>query len=466
MIEYHVMHKKNKYIVFHPESLSLFLVSADIGKILEQYESKAINRNQITNNTDYLDDKISMIFVYLENKIKDKISKDLKWSNKEPKTLCLFISQDCNLRCSYCFANHGAFGGMEKLMTIDIAKKSIDKLLSKSSNNFVEFFGGEPFLNFPLMKEVEEYGRKTGLEIKYTTITNGTIMNDAIEKFIIDNLFYLCISLDGPKEINDSQRFGNIGSVHDMAEATIKRLNSKRTPLAIKCTATKKSIRTLGDIAEYISSFGVKSMAFAPVARIPQESELYISDREFEIYADKLSKIAVKILNQLALGNVTTSVSPIFRILSQLVTKTRMVHHCSAGREYIAVTADGDVYPCHEFVGIEEFKMGNVNDEDFPGETYNRIKNIFDNHSVYAFDECKACWARFLCGGDCAVRSHIYNGDLFKPTKRKCILIKSILEALLPEIVDIFQDENKTQNILKRFNEFKSRDTSPNLLQI
>lgn len=455
MVDLHVIHKSDGYIVFHPESLSLFSVSEDLGKILEFLELESPKYDLEALEMYNSDIRLGEVIRFFDKLKIKKHGRDLTWINMAPKTLCLFISQDCNLRCNYCFASHGAFGGEEKSMTINTAKACVDKLLSKNSNNFIVFFGGEPFLNFPLMKEIVEYGRQSGLNIKYTTVTNGTIMNDAIETFITDHLFHLCVSLDGPKEINDMQRYGNVGSVHDKVVSTIDKLNSKNISLSVKCTATINNINILAYIADYIGSLGIDSVAFAPADMIPQMNKILISDSDYESYVQNISGILVKNIKQLASGNSTIIVSPIFFILSQMMMKTRIIHHCSAGREYIAVTADGDVYPCHEFVGIEEFKMGNVNDDDFPGKYYDKIKSIFNTHSVYAFDECKSCWARFLCGGDCAVRSYIYTGDLFRPTTRKCTYIKSVLEALLPEIAEIFQDDEKTRNIMKLFDESK-----------
>jgi len=201
----------------------------------------------------------------------------------------------------------------------------------------------------------------------------------------------------------------------------------------------------------YLSTLGVDSIGFAEASLLQKDSEFYISDTEYESCVTELSHILVRNLDGLASGNKTPIIGPIFDILRSLTTKTRRVNLCSVGREYLAITADGDVYPCHEFVGIDEFKMGNVHDEDFPGESYNNIRNIFSKLNVYASEECSSCWARCLCGGGCALRSYICNKDLSNPTKRRCIMVKSILEALLPEIVEIFQDKTKMQNIVKRF---------------
>lgn len=449
MVNLHVINSSDKYIVFHPESLSIFYVAENIGRHLEHQELDSTNSDLGSEYLNHAEISEGELLTYFEKTTDLKSCEDLKWAGAEPKTLCLIISQDCNLRCGYCYANHGTFGGEKRLMSFETSKRSIDKILGQEFNNSILFFGGEPFLNFSLMEKIIEYGQKVGLNINYTTITNGTIMNDAIQKCIDENFFELGISLDGPKEINDMQRYGSVDSVHDWVVDTIERLKAGKRPLAIKCTVTKNSVNNLTNIAEHISSLGVSSMAFADVSRVPNDSKFILSDSEFELYVQELSEILVKNIRQLALGRKTTVISPIFGILRQLITKTRAIHICSAGREYIAVTANGDVYPCHGFAGMDQFKMGNIYDEAFPGEAFDRIKCIFKAHSVYSSEECSSCWARFLCGGDCAVHSYMFNGKISRPTTRRCIVAKSILEALIPEIADIFQDKIKTKNILE-----------------
>ena len=447
MTNIHVIKRKDKYIVYNPESLSLFSVAEDIGRNLESYEFRSERLPEYAN---YIEKDIVRLLDSFDETVYFDISKS--WAENDPKALCLIISHDCNLRCGYCYADHGAFGGEKKLMSFKTAKKSIEKILDKRSANFILFYGGEPFLNVSLMNDVVEYGIRNDFNIKYTTITNGTIMNNTIKDFIYKKTFGLQISLDGPKEINDLQRYGSVESVHDRVLETLSQLKSRTYPLSIKCIITKNSINKLTAIIEYLSSLGVGSIVFSEASLLPKNSEFYLSDTEYENCVTELSNILVINLNKLASGDKTPIVGPIFEILRSLATKTRKVNNCSAGREYVAVTADGDVYPCHGFVGIDEFKMGNIHEGDFPGESYTCIKNIFKNINVYTSKECSSCWARFLCGGDCAVNSYIYNNDLSKPTKRRCIMTKSILEALLPEISEIFQDKTKMQNIIKRFN--------------
>lgn len=444
MMQIHVIKRNDAYVVFNPESLSLFTVSDNIGEILESYELGLENLPESMSDSEI--DTTELLDSF-DEKVNCDICK--RWVEKEPKALCLIVSHDCNLQCGYCYADYGTFGGERKLMSFETAKESIDKLLDKNSNNFILFFGGEPFLNFPLMKYVVEYGYRNDLNIKYTTITNGTIMNDTIKKFIYENFYALQVSLDGPKEINDLQRYGRLKSVHDQVLDTIVQLKSRSYPLSIKCIITKNSVNNLNAIIEYLSSLGVGSIAFAEASLLPKDSKFYISDIEYKNYINKLSQEFVQNLEQLASGKKTPMMVPIFDILCSLTTKTRKINYCSAGREYVAVTAEGDVYPCHGFVGMEEFKMGNVHDETFPGELYNDVKSIFNKLNVYTSEECSSCWARFLCGGGCAAHSYIYNDNLSKPTKRTCIMAKTILNALLPEIAKIFQDTAKMQNIVK-----------------
>lgn len=448
MMNLHVIKKNDNYFAFNPESLSIFSITENIGNILESYESKSEN---LPENFDGIElDTGSLL-----DSLGEMVNCDICENKRDTKALCLIISHDCNLHCGYCFADHGTFGGGKKLMSFKTAKESIDKLLKPNSNSFILFYGGEPFLNFPVMKDVITYGRLNRLNIKYTTISNGTIMNDTIKEFIYENFFALQISLDGPKEINDLQRYGCFESVHDRVVDTLGQLNSRDYPLSIKCIITKKSIDKLNDIIIYLSSLGVGSIAFAEASLLPADSEFFISDAEYADCITKLSRILVKNLDQLASGDKTPVICHIFDILRSLITKTKKVNYCSAGREYVAVTANGDVYPCHGFVGMDEFKMGNVYDDDFPGDSYTTINNVFSTLNVYTSEECRSCWARFLCGGDCAVYSYIYNNNLSKPTNRRCILAKSMLNALLPVIAETFLDKAKMQNIITRFDRRK-----------
>lgn len=438
----HVIQKDSRYIVFHPESFSLFSVAEDIGEILKSYE---ISSKYINSDVDYI---INNILNHLSENIELDSMEDFKCANSLPRILSLLVSQDCNLRCGYCFANHGTYESENKLMSYDTAKTCIDKLLNKDVSNHITFFGGEPLLNFRLIKEIDFYLKQKKIISTYTTITNGTIMNDEIQNFIDERFLSLWISLDGPKDLNDGQRFGGFESVHDRVLETIDKLHPRSYPITIKSIITKRNFNNLTEIVHYISTLNIDFMDIKPVTDVPPESEFFMSDEDHAIYVNELANILVSNIKKLANGEKGKLISYMSPILMQMITKTRTINGCLAGREAITITADGDAYPCVKYIGLKEFHMGNVHDEDFPGEKFERLRKTFYMINVYNSVDCNTCWARFFCGGDCHWQSFVTHNDLSRPTERRCLEIKTILDALLPEIAEIFSDETKTKNML------------------
>jgi len=438
----HVIQKDSRYIVFHTESLSLFSVTKDIARILKSYEiySKYINSDAEIVINNILDN--------ISEKIEPNSTEDIKWAKSEQGILSLLISQDCNLRCGYCYADHGTYGSRKKLMRYCTAKKCMDKLLSKEHDNHILFFGGEPLLNFPLIKKIDSYLKQKKIRATYTMITNGTIMNDEIKIFINKKFLSLWISLDGPKDINDRQRFGLVESVHDHVAETIDNLHPRNYPVTVKSIVTKRSVNELTEIVEHISSLNIDSIDLKPVKDVPLQSEFYMSDEDYMTYINELANILASNIKKIAYGDEVKLISYIYPILMQIISKTRMIYGCTAGRKSLTITADGDVYPCHKYIGLKEFHMGNVHDEDFPDNRLDMLREMFRKTNVYTSSECNKCWARFLCGGECHWRSYITHGDISRPTERRCIELKTILEALLPEIAEIFSDEVKTRNVL------------------
>jgi uncharacterized protein len=447
-LDIHIVSKDGKFFVFHPTTLKLFSVTEEIGMILKFYEIRSKDIRIIAEKLYKSEQYITDILNYISDNTQDKFVKDLEWSDGGTMVLNLMISQDCNLKCAYCYADHGAYGREKKLMNFDIAKKSIDTLLKNVHDKRIVFFGGEPFLNFSLMKELDSHLITTGINAKYTTVTNGTIMNEEIKNFINKNFFNLCISLDGTKDTNDQHRYGNVESVHDCVLKTISMLEPRNYSISIKSVVTKRSLNDLKDNIEYINSLNIDSMAAEPVHYMPHESDLFLSDADLAKYIQEMIKINVDQIRKMANGEKVVFMSHIFDILWQIMTKTRKINMCSGGRESITITADGDVYPCHMYIGVNEFMMGNVNDADFPGDRFKKIRDLFKKINIYNSSDCNSCWARFLCGGECAWLSDICNNDLSRPTEQRCALMKSILDALLPEIADIFQDEIKTRNLI------------------
>lgn len=450
----HVIQKYGRYVLFHPESLNLFFVTEDIGGKLKYYE---MNSKHIHSEVEC---EINKILNSLFEKVELDSAKDLKWTNSEPRALSLLVSQYCNLRCGYCYADHGTYGSKEKkLMSYDTAKKCIDKLLNKNYCNHISFFGGEPLLNFDLIKKIDTYLNNKNIIVIYSMITNGTIMNDEIKTFINEKFLNLRISLDGPKDINDGQRFGSFESVHDRVVETIDELHPRNYPITIKSVVTRRSANRLREIVEHISSLNIDSIDIKPVSDVPPESEFFMNDEDYMVYLNELADIHVSNINKLANGEKVKLISYTSSILMQMITRTREIYRCAAGRGLITVTADGDAYPCEMCIGLEEFHMGNVHDEDFPGERFKRLRETFYDINIYNSPNCNVCWARFLCGGVCHWRSYVTHGDMSRPTEQWCLEKITILEALLPEIAEIFSDETKTRNVLKYLNLDRQNET-------
>jgi uncharacterized protein len=298
------------------------------------------------------------------------------------------------------------------------------------------------------MKKIDSYLNNENLSVIYSMITNGTIMNDEIKTFINDKFLSLRISLDGPKDINDGQRFGQFESVYNCVVETIDKLHPRRYPLTIKSIITKRSADRLTDIVEHISSLNIDSIDIQLVKNVPHESEFFVDDKTYLIYINKLSDIYASNLNKLSNGENVKLISYTYSILMKMITKTRWIYRCAAGRGLITITADGNVYPCEMYIGLKEFHMGNVHDFDYPGERFKRLIKLFHEIDIYNSSDCNTCWARFLCGGVCHWRSYVTHGDMSRPIEQGCLETKSILEALLPEIAEIFSDEVKTKNVL------------------
>jgi uncharacterized protein len=299
---------------------------------------------------------------------------------------------------------------------------------------------------------------KEDLSVTYATITNGTIMTEEIKNFINEKFLGLWISLDGPKDINDKQRFGLSGSVHDRVAETIEKLHPRCYPIIIKSVVTKRSVNKLAEIVDYIGSLNIDSMVIRPVSDVPPESDLFVSDEDYAFYINELANILANNINKLANGEKVKLMSYISPILMQMITKTRKINRCSAGQELLTITADGDVYPCEQYIGLRKFHMGNIHDDDFPGEKFERLREMFCRINIYSSLNCSECWARFFCGGVCHWRSYISHGDLSRSMDQRCLEMKTILEALLPEIADIFSDEVKTKNVLNYLKLNKQND--------
>ncbi len=351
------------------------------------------------------------------------------------KAMCLHIAHDCNLRCKYCFASTGDFGGGRKLMDLDTGKAAIDFLLEKSEkrkNLELDFFGGEPLMNFDVVKEIVKYARSKekeyGKTFRFTITTNGLLLTDDKIDFINKEMSNVVLSIDGRKEINDRMRVCVDGSgCYDYIVEKFKDLVSKRDKnkdYYVRGTYTKYNLDFSNDVL-HLYDLGFDQVSVEPVmgdeaeAYAISEADLDKISGEYDILVDKLSEIREN-------GGFCN----FFHFMLDLnrgPCAIKRLRGCGSGNEYVAVTPDGDIYPCHQFVGIEEFKMGNLHDKTFDMD----IKNTFAKTHIYAKDDCKDCWAKFYCSGGCNANNYLYEGDILKSHKLSCKIQRKRLECAI-----------------------------------
>ena len=357
------------------------------------------------------------------------------WNKKHVvKALCLHISHDCNLRCKYCFAGTGNFGGERINMTKEVGIAAIDFLIKESvgrKNLEVDFFGGEPLINFDTVKAIVDYARsieeKYNKHFNFTITTNGLLLNDDIKDYINKNMGNVVLSIDGRKEINDKMRCRVDGSgSYDSILPKFKDMAKSRNQdkYYVRGTFTRENLDFSKDVL-HLADEGFKQISVEPVVAVKDTGyDLRREDlpRLFEEYED-LAREYVKRRKEGKWFNFFH-----FMIdLTQGPCIAKRLSGCGSGSEYLAITPEGDIYPCHQFVGMKDFKMGNVLEK-----TFNRsIQNDFGHCNVYTKSECKKCWAKFYCSGGCLANSYQFKNTINSVYDIGCELERKRVECAL-----------------------------------
>lgn len=345
------------------------------------------------------------------------------------KAMCLHIAHDCNLRCGYCFAAQGDFGHGRKLMPVEIGKKAIDFLIEHSQgrhNLEVDFFGGEPLMNFDAVKEVVCYARsleeKYNKNFRFTTTTNGLLLDDDNIDFINREMNNVVLSIDGRKEVNDRLRYTPNGKgSYDVIVPKFKKLVEQRgdKEYYVRGTFTKYNLDFSNDV-EHLYQEGFDQISVEPVIadhKIPYA----LTEEDLPRIYDEYDHLAQKMIARKKAGKCYNFFH--FMIdLDQGPCAIKRLRGCGCGNEYVAVTPEGDIYPCHQFVGFEDWKMGNLLDGTFDTQR----KEQFARANVYTKEECRNCWAKFYCSGGCNANNNEFTGDILKPYKLSCDLEKSV----------------------------------------
>lgn len=315
------------------------------------------------------------------------------------KALCLHIAHDCNLACRYCFAEEGEYHGRRALMSYEVGKAALDFLIANSGsrrNLEVDFFGGEPTLNFQVVKDLVAYGREQeklhDKNFRFTLTTNGVLLNDEIMEFANKEMANVVLSIDGRKEVNDRMRpFRNGSGSYDLIVPKFRKFadSRKQTNYYVRGTFTHNNLDFSQDVL-HLADLGFKQISVEPV--VAQETDDYaIREEDLPQLFEEYDKLAAEMVKRHKHGDDFN----FFHFMIDLEggpCVAKRLSGCGSGTEYLAVTPWGDLYPCHQFVGNEKFLMGNVTD----GVTNTAIRDEFKSCNVYAKEKCRNCFARFL----------------------------------------------------------------------
>ncbi len=350
------------------------------------------------------------------------------------KALCLHVAHDCNLSCRYCFAGEGEYHGQRGLMSLETGKKALDFLVAASGNRVnleVDFFGGEPLMNFDVVKKLVEYGRSLekehGKRFRFTLTTNGMLLDDEVLGFANKEMGNLVLSIDGRKEIHDMMRprRGGQGSYNEIVPKFIKAAQSRdQMNYYVRGTYTHHNLDFSEDV-KHLAELGFEQISVEPVVAPPSE-DYAIKEEDIPKLLEEYDILAKYLLERKKAGKPVNFFH--FMIdLSGGPCIAKRLSGCGSGCEYLAVSPDGDLYPCHQFVGMKEFLMGNVDE----GVTATSIREAFSRINVYSKKECRNCFAKLYCSGGCAANAYNFSGDINGVYEMGCALQRKRVECAI-----------------------------------
>lgn len=352
------------------------------------------------------------------------------------KALCLHMAHDCNLACRYCFAEEGAYHDKEHrgLMSFDVGKAALDFLIANSGsrrNLEVDFFGGEPTLNFKVVKDLVAYGREQekihGKNFRFTLTTNGVLLNDEIMEFANREMANVVLSIDGRPEVNDRMRpFPNGAGSYETIVPKFQKFADSRNQenYYVRGTFTRHNLDFSRDVL-HLADLGFRQISVEPV--VAKETDDYaIREEDLPQLFAEYDSLAKEMIRREKEGRGFT----FFHFMIDLEggpCVAKRLSGCGSGTEYLAVTPWGDLYPCHQFVGNDAFLMGNV----FEGVKNTQISDAFKSCNVYAKDKCRDCFARFYCSGGCAANAYNFHGDIHDAYDIGCELQRKRIECAI-----------------------------------
>ena len=350
------------------------------------------------------------------------------------KALCLHIAHDCNLACRYCFAEEGEYHGRRELMSFEVGKAALDFLIANSGsrrNLEVDFFGGEPLMNFQVVKDLVAYGREQekihDKNFRFTLTTNGVLLNDEIMEFANREMGNVVLSIDGRKSVHDYMRpFRNGKGSYDLIVPKFQKFAESRNQdrYYVRGTFTHHNLDFADDVL-HLADLGFQQISVEPVVA-PADADYAIREEDLETLFREYDKLAAEMVQRKKAGKDFN----FFHFMIDLEggpCVAKRLSGCGSGTEYLAVTPWGDLYPCHQFVGNEDFKMGTV----LEGVRNTELRDEFKCCNVYAKEKCRNCFAKFYCSGGCAANSYNFHGSINDAYDIGCELQKKRIECAI-----------------------------------
>ena len=350
------------------------------------------------------------------------------------KALCLHIAHDCNLACRYCFAEEGEYHGRRALMSLEVGKKALDFLIANSGsrrNLEVDFFGGEPLMNWQVVKDLVAYGREQekihNKNFRFTLTTNGVLLDDEVMEFCNKEMGNVVLSIDGRKEVHDFMRpFRKGAGSYDLIVPKFQKFAESRNQdnYYVRGTFTHYNLDFAADVL-HLADLGFKQISVEPVVAPPTE-DYAIREEDLPIIFEQYDILAKEMIKRHKEGRG-------FNFFHFMIDLTggpcvyKRLSGCGSGTEYLAVTPWGDFYPCHQFVGNEEFLLGNVDE----GIVRTDLTCDFKKCNVYSKKECSSCFARFYCSGGCAANSYNFTGKINDVYEIGCKMQQKRIECAL-----------------------------------
>ena len=350
------------------------------------------------------------------------------------KALCLHLAHDCNLACRYCFAEEGEYHGRRALMSFEVGKKALDFLIANSGsrrNLEVDFFGGEPLMNWQVVKDLVAYGREQekihDKNFRFTLTTNGVLLDDEVMEFCNREMANVVLSIDGRKEVHDRMRpFRKGAGSYDLIVPKFQKFAESRNQdkYYVRGTFTHYNLDFSEDVL-HLADLGFKQISVEPVVAPPSE-DYAIREEDLPQLFEEYDRLAKEMAKRHKNGNDFN----FFHFMIDLEggpCVAKRLSGCGSGTEYLAVTPWGDLYPCHQFVGNEAFLLGNVDEGIKEQDTVDEFKCC----NVYAKEKCRSCFARFYCSGGCAANAYNFTGDICGAYDIGCELQKKRIECAI-----------------------------------